>query len=122
MTASPTEIIGSPDCGNSPKNAVVQSIAIALETGVAAPESFDPAVTWERTACGHITGHAALLEAVSAGRKPATVVVEHAISHGRIGAASGETIMADGERRRFSHFLEFTNNRAKSVATIKSYD
>jgi len=121
MTACQTEIMGSPDCGNSPKNAFVQSIAIALETGVADPDSFDTAVTWQRTASGQITGQAPLLEAISAKRTPIKVVVEHAIAHGRVGAASGETVMADGERRRFSHVLVFTNTRADCVAIIKSY-
>ncbi|SMC99197.1 hypothetical protein [Primorskyibacter flagellatus] len=35
-----TEIIGSPDCGNSPKNKFVQDIAIVLEYGAGKAEQF----------------------------------------------------------------------------------
>ena len=121
MTERPSGITGSADCGNSPKNAVVQAIAIALESGMAEAESFDPSVTWERASGGRITGRAALLDTLAAAQPPKVLVVEHAISHGKVGAASGQAIMADGERRRFSHVLEFKNNQAKAVASIKSY-
>lgn len=121
MTELPSGITGSADCGNSPKNAFVQTIAIALETGMVEAESFDPCVTWERASGRRIAGRAALVEALSAVRPPKELVVEHAISHGKVGAASGQAIMAEGERRRFSHVLEFKNNQAKAVASIKSY-
>ena len=84
MSRERAEIIESADCGNSPKNAFVQTIAIALETGEADPESFAPTVTWDTS-------------------------------------ATGETIMANGHRRRFSHVLTFTNNKATTVATLKSF-
>ena len=64
MTTGPTEIIGSADCGNSPKNAFVQDIAIALETGVASVELFDPEITWTRTSTKTLEGQAGVLQAV----------------------------------------------------------
>lgn len=81
-------IIRSPDCGNSPKNGFVEDIAIALETGICDPETFDPAVTWESTSTRQIVGRTAVLEALSTEHAPAKVIVEYAISHGRVGAAS----------------------------------
>ena len=41
-----TKIEESRDCGNSPKNSFVQTVAIALETGEALPEAFSDAVVW----------------------------------------------------------------------------
>ncbi|WP_306110300.1 MULTISPECIES: hypothetical protein [unclassified Roseovarius] len=115
-------VIRSPDCGNSPKNRFVEDIAIALETGIFDPEAFDPAVTWETSSTRRIVGRTAVLEALPAERAPAKVIVEHAISHGRVGAASGEVIRANGETSRFCHVLEFTSLRANHVERVKSYD
>lgn len=64
MTMGPTEIIGSADCGNSPKNAFVQDVAIALETGVASTKIFDPEVTWTQTSTETVEGQAAVLQAL----------------------------------------------------------
>lgn len=116
------QIIRSPDCGNSPKNGFVEDIAIALETGICDPEAFDPAVTWETASTRQIVGRTAVLEALPTERAPAKIIVEHAISHGRVGAVSGKVIRADGETSRFCHILEFTSPRANHVARVKSYD
>ena len=119
-----TKIEESRDCGNSPKNSFVQTVAIALETGEALPEAFSDAVVW------HGAGTEPLkplegIEAVQAHldslMAPVAVVIEHAISHGRTGAASGEVTLADGRTRRFAHVLEFTSAKANRVAVIKSY-
>lgn len=121
MTACPTEIIGSADCGNSPKNAFVQDIAIALETGVASVEIFDPEVTWIRSSAETVEGQAAILQALSSIRSPMKILVEYAISHGKVGMASGEITLTDGLKRSFCHVFEFTNSKARSVVSIKTY-
>ncbi|KHQ49856.1 hypothetical protein A9320_26405 [Ruegeria sp. PBVC088] len=121
MTLGPTEIIGSADCGNSPKNAFVQDIAIALETGVASAEIFDPEVTWTRTSTETVEGQAAVLQALSSTRLPMKIMVEHAIAHGKVGMASGERTLSDGLKRPFCHVFEFNNGKARSVVSIKTY-
>ena len=122
MSSQTPWIIRSPDCGNSPKNGFVEDIAIALETGIYDLEAFDPAVIWSTSFTRQIVGRTAVLEALSPERTPAKVIVEHTISHGRVGAASGEVIRANGETSRFCHVLEFTSFRANRVARVKSYD
>lgn len=121
MTASPTEIIGSADCGNSPKNAFVQDIAIALETGVALAEIFDPELTWIRSSTETVEGQAAVLRALSSIHPPTKIMVEHAISHGKVGMASGERTLTDGLKRPFCHVIEFTNSKARCVVSIRTY-
>lgn len=116
-----TVIHGSKDCGNSPKNTFVQEIAIALESGEVNLENFSEVVIWERSAGERITGRSALANALMVQTAPAAITVDHAISHGRAGAASGEVTLANGEGRRFSHVLEFTNAKANCVSRIKSY-
>ena len=116
-----TEIHGSGDCGNSPKNTFVQAIAIALETGEVNLETFDENVVWERASGDNVTGREALIETLATTAAPAVLTIGHAISHGKVGAASGEVTLANGEKRRFSHVLEFTSAKASSVSVIKSY-
>lgn len=98
-------IMLSPDCGNSPQNGFVEDVAIALGPGRRASEAFDPAVRWETSSTRQIVGRTAVLEALPTERTPAKFIAEHAISHGRVGAASGELIQANGETSRLCHVL-----------------
>ncbi|GGG69293.1 hypothetical protein GCM10011415_15820 [Salipiger pallidus] len=99
----------------------MQDIAIALETGVASAETFDPEVTWIRSSAETVEGQAAVLRALSSILLPTKIMVEHAISHGKVGMASGERTLADGQKRSFCHVFEFTNSKAGSVVSIKTY-
>lgn len=116
-----TEIIDSADCGNSPKNRFVQDIAIALETGAEQGDQFDENVAWARTPDEQITGRDALVAVVAAKQSPAKVIVEHAISHGKVGAANGEVILPNGQSYRFCHVIAFSSVKANCVTTIASY-
>lgn len=116
-----TEIRGSKDCGNSPKNKFVQDVIVALEIGKATPEDFSEYVIWEGISEEPINGRTALFQELAERATPIAVNVEHAISHGKVGAANGEIILGNGHRRRFSHVLEFTSAKANRVAVIKTY-
>lgn len=117
-----TEIQGSKDCGNSPKNKFVQDVAISLETGEIDSECLSEDAVWHGVKNKPIEGIKAIGDQLADKAKPAAIVIEHAISHGKVGAASGEATLANGHTRRFSHIFEFTNTKANCVAAIKSYD
>ncbi len=55
-----TQIQGSKDCGNSPKNQFVQDVAVAIECGDIMPEAFSEDVTWEQPATQLMSGKNAL--------------------------------------------------------------
>lgn len=115
-----TEIHKSPDCGNSPKSRFAQEIALALETGEIDPAVFAGDVVWRD---GNQTrrGPEALAESAAGRETPRSVVVHHAIAHGKTGMASGETTLSDGAVRGFCHVFEFTSAKAAQVAEISSY-
>jgi len=113
------EIMGSRDCGNSPKNQFAQDVAIALETGQVAPGMLSEDVVWTRDV--PVNGREAVRQAISEQPDVSAVVIEHAISHGRVGMANGLVTLADGRRRRFSHVFDFTNTKGNCVAAINSY-
>lgn len=116
-----TQVQGSKGCGNSPKNKFAQDVAVALECGEAEPSAFSEDVTWENPSTEPISGKSAVLEYLGDRPRPSSVTVQNAISHGKVGAASGEVTFADGHTRRFCHVFEFTNTKANCVAVIRSY-
>lgn len=115
------QVQGSKDWGNSPKNKFVQDVAVSRECGDVVPSAFSEDMIWEYPPKGPILGRKAVIEALGARPKPSTVVVQHAISHGKVGAASGEVAFTNGDLRRFCHVFEFTNAKANCVATVRSY-
>ena len=75
-----TEIRRSRECGHPPKNAFVQAIAIALESGKANPENFSEDVIWERDAKVRVTGRSARARALMARVAPAALTAIRWIS------------------------------------------
>jgi hypothetical protein len=116
-----TIVHGSRDCGNSPKNRFVQDVAVFLEAGPGKADALSDDVVWHGAADTPLNGRHAAQAWLAQRAKPSRIVVEHAISHGKVGAASGEVSFEDGRTRRFSHVLEFTSVKADSVARISSY-
>ncbi|MFD1912033.1 nuclear transport factor 2 family protein [Halodurantibacterium flavum] len=116
-----TQVKGSKDCGNSPKNKFVQDVAVAMECGEAVPDAFSEDVTWVLPSADPVSGRSAVLEHVGSRTRPSSVTVQHAISHGKVGAASGEVTLANGHTQRFCHVFEFTNTKANCVAVVRSY-
>ena len=114
------DVTPSRDCGNSPKNAFAQTIAVAIESGECLEDVFSADMVWERSD-GEIKGFEAVQKALAAMTKPSSIVVEHAITHGKVGATSGFCRMPNGAIRRFSHMIEFTNTKANKFAKLKSY-
>lgn len=116
-----TTISGSKDCGNSPRNGFVEKIAIALTTGRAEEGDFSEDVIWEGSLVETVEGRRALFQALANQPKPDAVTIDHAISHGKTGAANGRLIFANGNVRRFCHVLEFTSAKANCISMIKSF-
>tara|TARA_R100000789_G_scaffold7097_3_gene11430 strand:+ start:2621 stop:2977 length:357 start_codon:yes stop_codon:yes gene_type:complete len=116
-----TKIQGSKDCGNSPKNKFAQDVAIALESGKADAEIFSEDVVWSRSIDSPTDGRDEIMKYLASQAKPAEITVDHAVSHGKVGAASGEVVFANGHRRRFCHVLEFTSAKANCVSVVQSY-
>lgn len=116
-----TRVHGSKDCGNSPKNSFVQDVAVLLEAGPGKPDVLDDDVIWHEAADNLLEGRDAAQAWLAQQAKPSLIVIEHAIAHGKVGAASGEARFEDGRIRRFSHMLEFTSVKTNRVAKIKSY-
>lgn len=119
-----TEINRRADCGNSPKNQLVENVSVALATADMDALSvwITDDVTWEIVGRAMASGRSELAQTVERlGREePAAVTIEHVMAHGRAGAVSGRITFAQ-ESREFCDIYEFSSARGTHVKTIKSY-
>ena len=116
-----TKINRSADCGNSPKNKMVEDIGIALERGDAELLSsiLDPEVVWSYSSSMTTTAEK-ILDVLSTLDKPATLTIDHVMSHGKVGAVNGCSERGRDEQR-FCHIIEFTSTKCNGVKRIESY-
>src|SRR5690606_25092104 len=110
---------------NSPKNLLVQSLALAIET--VDPAGFTACVggdvCWLYPGRPTTEGASAVLSQLRSQQRrlPAKIEVQHAISHGRSGAAIGTVLFTSGEKVRFCHFIEFTSIKGDRIGRISSF-
>lgn len=117
-----TRIIRSADCGNSPKNKIVEDIAVALETRDINFLStiLDYDAVWNYVD-GTATTAETILNQVSAQDKPTSLTIDRVMSHGKVGAVNG--VISQGKtKRRFCHVIEFTSVKCNQVRRIESYN
>ncbi len=120
-----TKVIASADCGNSPKNAFLQGLAVALASGdiqhILAGVTED--VRWNNIGQELIQGKgelAAALERMKTTRA-VEITIHHVTSHGKAGAVNGTMLLQDGRTRAFCDVYEFSGVKGNSVREITSY-
>lgn len=119
------KVIKSSECGNSPKNLLVQALAIAIETSnrSALARCISDDVTWAIPGRRSFDGKAAAL-AYLRSRSSAEVkkvVMRRIVSHGRAGAGDGTLVLQTGETFGFCHVVEFSNAKGQRISSISSY-
>ena len=109
-----------PDCGNSPKNATAERIALAL-MGVGALDGdiLAEAASWDRPE-GAVTGRDAI-RAVARRQSADAISVEQVVTHGKAGAVSGR-VTRGADTRLFCHVIRFTGASAREVAQLVSFE
>lgn len=120
-----TLVIASEDCGNSPKNHLLQNLTIAL-----ARRDIDHTLTvvaedieWEVIGEKLIQGRSSLAKKLDELRNDPVSELEifHVVSHGKAGAVDGATRMSNGTNYRFCHVYEFPAAKGTVVRRILSY-
>lgn len=116
-----TKLNRSTDCGNSPKNKMVEDIGIALEMRDTEFLStiLDPEAVWDSSSSIK-TSAENILNALNTQHKPTVLTVAHVMSHGKVGAVNGQAERGKGEQR-FCHVIEFTSTKCNRVKRIASY-
>jgi hypothetical protein len=88
-----TKIVRSTDCGNSPKNQLIENLAVALSTGdrrtVTGLVTDD--VQWNIVGGESWRGREAVLQALQdvGGKSIVQLTVLHVVTHGKAGAVNG---------------------------------
>lgn len=115
-------IVPSTDCGNSPKNTLLQDLAIAFAKHDA--EFLLGRVTddirWETVGGRVVEGREAFAQALQTLGSVTELMIDHVMSHGRVGAVNGLATHRDGARE-FCDVYEFANAKAERVRSIRSY-
>lgn len=120
-----TRVIRSEDCGNSPKNILLEGITVAFFSGDdrfilnSASEDIRWTVVGKRTYQGKIEVLAAL-KATLATDHLEEVRIEHVVSHGKAGAVNGEFVQ-DGVKFAFCHCYEFGSAKGNNISAVASY-
>lgn len=116
-----TKLNRSADCGNSPKNKMVEDIGIALEVRDTEFLSsvLDSEAVWSCSSSIATTTEK-ILHTLSSLDKPAALTIDHVMSHGKVGAVNGFAEGRKGEQR-FCHVIEFTSTKCNRVKRIESY-
>ena len=117
-------IVRSRDCGNSPKNALLEKAAVALATRDAralAPLVADD-VRWDFVGERVVEGREQLAAALAARHEGiARLVIHRVVSHGRAGCVNGTATRTNGEVVEFCDVYEFGNAKGATVRSITTY-
>lgn len=120
-----TTVITSEDCGNSPKNKLLEKLTIAFAEGdaefILASVAGD--IRWNIPGEGEIQGKDEFSRALLRIKdNPALqLTIQHVVSHGKAGAVNGFAIFEDGKTRAFCDVYEFSGASGRRVREITSY-
>jgi len=121
MSDDGPEVVTSGDCGNSPKNAAAQDIALALMGAGALPaEVLAESAVWQRPT-GALAGRKPILNALRRTKAPDRIEVEQVVTHGKSGSVSGR-YWSGGQERLFCHVLQFTSAAMRALGQIVSFE
>jgi hypothetical protein len=120
-----TRVITSEDCGNSPKNILLEKLTIALADGD--PEFTLSSVTddirWTRVGNELIEGKVEFAEALeqATSDKAVVITIHHVATHGKVGAVNGTSKLKSGKTLAFCNVYVFSGAKGTSVKEITSY-
>ena len=119
-----TKIIVSPDCGNSPKLTFVKDFNVAFAQGDIGTllERVTDDVTWELVGDWKLEGIDAFRDELNKMKdfKVAEAHIQHVVTHGKEGAASGIMIGENGKIFAFAEFYEFNSAKVSKMKSIQS--
>lgn len=117
-----TNITKSPDCGNSPKNQLLQNLVIALACADFATihRLVAEDVCWLPAGKQPVSGVAAVCKAITRHGLASRLVIEHVVSHGKAGSVNG-VVEFGGKARAFCHVFEFSSAKGTAVSCITTY-
>ena len=114
-----TKVKRSKDCGNSPKQTLLQEFAISIaraDTKILAELTLQN-TSWHQSGRKQIFNQEEFLRALEKAGPVEEVEIFDVVSHGKKGAVRG-SYLRSGKRRVFCHFLDFANTKCTHVLTL----
>ena len=116
------KVIRSSDCGNSPKQKLLEDMSVALAGADAGliDSLAVPELVWLHVGKKPVEGQDAVLSAIRKSGPATEVAIERVVSHGRAGAVNG--IITRGTKRTvFCQMFEFNNTKCTHVKSTPTY-
>ena len=117
-----TDIRKAADCGNSPRNRLLEQFVIAVARADAAriAELVTSDIRWWPVGGRTVVGVKPFCKAITRYGPAHSLTIEHVLSHGRVGACDG--VVEFGLRRRaFCYVVEFSNAKGSAIKEITAY-
>jgi hypothetical protein len=117
-----TDIRRSEDCGNSPKNLLLQDLTVAFARAdvLRIVDFVASDVRWLPVGGQPVVGADTFCKAITRYGPATAVTIEHVISHGKAGAVNG--VVEYGKKRRaFCYVVEFTSAKGLHVSEITTF-
>lgn len=120
-----TRVILGADCGNSPKNTLLQQLTLALAKGDLPflTNKTTEDICWDLVGDRLIKGIDEICTVVESRvrqNQMEEIIVERVISHGKAGAVNGKWV-ENGKTFAFCHVFEFGTAKGNDVKKITSY-
>jgi len=114
-----TKVRKGADCGNSPKNTLVQELTIAMACANTnrIRDLVSNDVYWLAVGRKPVQGIDGFCKALTRYGPVSEIAINHVLSHGRSGAIDG-TVFVGGKRRAFCHMYEFVNAKGAKVQSM----
>ncbi|MEM5773939.1 MAG: nuclear transport factor 2 family protein [Anaerolineaceae bacterium] len=114
------------DCGNSPKNLLLQQMTIAMTAadGQFFHDCTTENLTWKQVGGPFVQGQAQFLESLRGYLQAERVLelsIEHVVNHGKAGAVDGTAKTEHGRIFAFCNVYEFDSVRGAKISAVTSY-
>ncbi|MCC2606778.1 nuclear transport factor 2 family protein [Planctobacterium marinum] len=120
-----TKIVSTPNCGNSPKMALLTqfNIAFAKADIEFLTEHVTDDIEWNIMGDRHLVGKSQFIEQLEKLKceNVAELTLCQVLSHGKEGAANGILKMPDGQQYSFADFYRFHGAKNVKIKAITSY-
>lgn len=115
----------SRDCGNSPKNILLEDLAVAILSGDAGRVTAltTDSVSWRAPGRPIAEGQAAVVRLAERERPTgaSTLIIQHVVSHGRAGAVTATIQRGRQAAAEVCLFFTFANAKGSAVDSIVTY-
>jgi hypothetical protein len=120
-----TRVILSENCGNSPKNNLIQQLTVAFAKRDVKfiLDTVTDTIQWNIVGGRLIEGKSSLSEFLkqSKNNKVSLLTIRHIASHGKAGAVDGIQTLMDGKLLAFCDIYGFGNSKGTLISEVTSY-